>query len=78
MRWAVVPAVALVVLTVLPSAAYALPVGGSGTSSFLSNLTLHDLTLMVAGVGVFGVLLIVIGFVGLRRSRAARRASIIN
>ncbi|GAA1500214.1 hypothetical protein GCM10009827_005330 [Dactylosporangium maewongense] len=45
-------------------------------SSFMSNLTLHDLTMIVAGVGVFGVLLIVVGVLGVRRSRAARRGSI--
>ena len=76
MRWVVVPAVALVVLAVLPSAAQAAPAGGSGTASFLSDLTLRDLTMIVAGIGVFGALLIVVGVVALRRSRAARRASI--
>jgi len=68
-----VPAVALVVLAALPSAAHAAPAGGS---SFLSDLTLRDLTMIVAGIGVFGALLIVIGVIGVRRSRAARRASI--
>ncbi|MDG6105185.1 hypothetical protein Daura_33885 [Dactylosporangium aurantiacum] len=76
MRWVVVPAVALVVLTALPSAAHARPAGGAGGTSFLSDLSLHDLTMIVAGIGVFGALLIVIGVVALRRSRAARRASI--
>jgi hypothetical protein len=45
-------------------------------SSFFRDLTLHDLTMMVAGVGVFGIVLIAIGMLGVRRSRAARRASI--
>ena len=76
MRWGVVPAVALVVLTALPSAAYALPADGKGGTSFLSDLSLRDLTMIVAGIGVFGALLIVVGVVALRRSRAARRASI--
>jgi len=76
MRWVVVPAVALVVVTALPSAAHALPVGGTGGTSFMSDLTLRDLTMIVAGIGVFGALLIVIGIMGVRRSRAARRASI--
>jgi hypothetical protein len=76
MRWVVVPAVALVVLTVLPSAAYALPAGGVGGASLTSDLTLRDLTMIVAGIGVFGALLVVIGVIGVRRSRAARRASI--
>lgn len=76
MRWSVVPAVALTVMVVLPSTAYALPVGGAGGSSFASDLTLRDLTMIVAGIGVFGVLMIVIGVFGVRRSRAARRASI--
>ncbi|GAA3218418.1 hypothetical protein GCM10010532_047070 [Dactylosporangium siamense] len=66
------PAVALVVLTAFPSAASAAP---AGTDDLLSDLTLRDLTMIVAGIGVFGALLIVIGVVAVRRSRAARRAS---
>ncbi|WP_326999734.1 hypothetical protein OHA72_31915 [Dactylosporangium sp. NBC_01737] len=76
MRWVVVPAAALVMLAALPSAAFAAPAGARGASSFTSDLTLRDLTMIVAGIGVFGALLIVIGVVGVRRSRAARRASI--
>ncbi|GAA0745613.1 hypothetical protein Drose_20105 [Dactylosporangium roseum] len=44
--------------------------------SFLDGLSLRDVTWIVAGIGGFGVLMIVVGVVGVRRSRAARRATI--
>jgi hypothetical protein len=44
--------------------------------SFTSNLTIDDITYLVAAVGVLGLLLVVIGVVAIRRSRAARRAAV--
>jgi hypothetical protein len=41
---------------------------------FTSNLTIDDITYLVAAVGVLGLLLVIIGVVAIRRSRAARRA----
>jgi hypothetical protein len=43
--------------------------------SFLQDLTLQDITYMVAAVGVLGLILVVAGIIGIRRSRANRRAS---
>ncbi|WP_460494535.1 SdiA-regulated/phytase-like domain-containing protein [Dactylosporangium cerinum] len=43
--------------------------------SFLEDLTLQDITYMVAAVGVLGLILVVAGIVGIRRSRAGRRAA---
>ncbi|MFC4038904.1 hypothetical protein ACFO1B_10780 [Dactylosporangium siamense] len=43
--------------------------------SFLQDLTLQDITYMVAAVGVLGLILVVAGIVGIRRSRAGRRAA---
>jgi hypothetical protein len=44
--------------------------------SFASNnLSIDDITYLVAAVGVLGLLLVVIGVVAIRRSRAARRAA---
>jgi hypothetical protein len=42
---------------------------------FTSNLTVDDITYLVAAVGVLGLLLVVIGVVAIRRSRAVRRAA---
>jgi hypothetical protein len=49
--------------------------GGGSDGGFLSNLTIDDITYLVAAVGVLGLLLVVIGVVAIRRSRAARRAA---
>ena len=43
--------------------------------SFLEDLTLQDITYMVAAVGVLGLILVVAGIIGIRRSRAGRRAA---
>jgi hypothetical protein len=43
--------------------------------SFLEDLTLQDITYMVAAVGVLGLILVVAGIIGIRRSRAGRRAT---
>ncbi|WP_432986976.1 hypothetical protein [Dactylosporangium sp. CA-233914] len=58
--------------------------GGSGANvptpkakdqSFLQSLTLQDITYAVAAIGVIGLALVIAGVVGIRRSRAARRAA---
>jgi hypothetical protein len=59
------------------------PAGNSGAQapspkakegSFLKNLTLNDLTYAVAAIGVLGLVLVVGGILGIRKSRAQRRA----
>jgi len=49
--------------------------GGDDDGGFGSNLTIDDITYLVAAVGALGLLLVVIGVVAIRRSRAARRAA---
>jgi hypothetical protein len=49
------------------------PSPAADEKSFLSRLTLQDLTYIVAGVGVFGLLMVLAGIVGIRRSRTRRR-----
>ncbi|MFD0581867.1 NHL repeat-containing protein [Dactylosporangium darangshiense] len=43
--------------------------------SFLQSLTLQDITYTVAAIGVLGLILVIAGVIGIRRSRAARRAA---
>ncbi|GAA3457317.1 hypothetical protein GCM10018962_91510 [Dactylosporangium matsuzakiense] len=43
--------------------------------SFLQSLTLEDITYAVAAIGIVGLGLVIAGVVGIRRSRAARRAA---
>ncbi|WP_433216651.1 hypothetical protein ACQP00_08195 [Dactylosporangium sp. CS-047395] len=43
--------------------------------SFLQALTLEDITYAVAAIGILGLALVIAGVVGIRRSRAARRAA---
>ncbi|MEV0560180.1 hypothetical protein [Dactylosporangium sp. NPDC050588] len=50
-----------------------LPTPKPDDRSFLENLTLQDITYMVAAVGILGLILVVAGIIGIRRSRAARR-----
>ncbi|GAA2633740.1 hypothetical protein GCM10010399_77820 [Dactylosporangium fulvum] len=59
-----------------PSAAPAAAPGPGKSRSFLDGLSLRDVTWIVAGIGGFGVLMIAVGVIGVRRSRAARRAMI--
>jgi hypothetical protein len=47
--------------------------GSGGLSGFLHNLTLNQLTRMVAAVGVVGLVLAIAGIVGIRRARRRRR-----
>ncbi|MFG2036933.1 hypothetical protein [Dactylosporangium sp. NPDC048998] len=58
---------------------------GNGTPSpkgkdqgFMQSLTLQDITYAVAFIGVLGLGLVIAGVVGIRRSRAARRAAGLN
>jgi len=46
---------------------------GGGLSGLIHNLTLNQLTRMVAAVGVVGLVLAVAGIVGIRRARRRRR-----
>ncbi|MET7397908.1 hypothetical protein ABZS66_30910 [Dactylosporangium sp. NPDC005572] len=48
----------------------------ASNQSFLDSLSLRDVTWIVTGFGAFGVLLIVVGVLAVRRSRAARRAQL--
>ncbi|MFF5226745.1 hypothetical protein [Dactylosporangium sp. NPDC000521] len=50
-----------------------LPTPKPDDRSFLEDLTLQDITYMVAAVGILGLILVVAGIVGIRRSRASRR-----
>ncbi|MEU7874208.1 hypothetical protein [Dactylosporangium sp. NPDC049140] len=43
--------------------------------SFLQSLTLQDITYAVAFIGVLGLAFVIAGVIGIRRSRAARRAA---
>ncbi|MGI5244590.1 hypothetical protein [Dactylosporangium sp. CA-139066] len=43
--------------------------------SFLQSLTLQDITYTVAAIGIIGLGLVIAGVIGIRRSRAARRAA---
>jgi hypothetical protein len=43
--------------------------------SFLQDLTLQDITYTVAAIGILGLALVIAGVIGIRRSRAARRAA---
>ena len=52
-----------------------LPTPKPDDRSFLEDLTLQDITYMVAAVGVLGLILVVAGIIGIRRSRAGRRAA---
>ncbi|MET7423784.1 hypothetical protein [Dactylosporangium sp. NPDC005555] len=52
-----------------------LPTPKPDERSFLENLTLQDITYMVAAIGILGLLLVVAGIIGIRRSRATRRAA---
>ncbi|WP_327005705.1 esterase-like activity of phytase family protein [Dactylosporangium sp. NBC_01737] len=52
-----------------------LPTPKPDDRSFLEDLTLQDITYMVAAIGVLGLLLVVAGIIGIRRSRAGRRAA---
>lgn len=52
-----------------------LPTPKPKDQSFLQALTLQDITYMVAAIGILGLLLVVAGIIGIRRSRATRRAS---
>jgi hypothetical protein len=47
--------------------------GGGGLSGFIHNLTLNQLTRIVAAVGVVGLVLAIAGIVGIRRARRRRR-----
>jgi WD40-like Beta Propeller Repeat len=49
------------------------PAGQADTRSFFSKLTLQDITYIVAGVGVLGLILVVGGILGIRSSRKRRR-----
>jgi hypothetical protein len=51
-----------------------LPTPKPDDRSFLEDLTLQDITYMVAAIGVLGLALVVAGIIGIRRSRATRRA----
>jgi hypothetical protein len=51
------------------------PASQDDEPSFFSRLSLQDITYIVAGVGVIGLLLVAVGIVGIRRSRAQRRAT---
>lgn len=52
-----------------------LPTPKPDDRSFLEDLTLQDITYMVAAIGVLGLALVVAGIIGIRRSRAGRRAA---
>ncbi|MDG6104577.1 hypothetical protein Daura_08375 [Dactylosporangium aurantiacum] len=52
-----------------------LPTPKPDDRSFLEDLTLQDITYMVAALGVLGLILVVAGIIGIRRSRAGRRAA---
>ncbi len=56
-----------------PAAGAQVPSPTADKRSFLSKLTLQDLTYMVAAVGVLGLLLVVGGILGIRNSRKRRR-----
>ncbi|MER7281402.1 hypothetical protein ABT369_43900 [Dactylosporangium sp. NPDC000244] len=43
--------------------------------SLLQSITLQDITYAVAAIGIVGLGLVIVGVVGIRRSRAARRAA---
>jgi hypothetical protein len=47
--------------------------GDAPSGGRLSNLTLNDITVAVAGVGVLGLILVIVGLLGIRRSRRRRR-----
>jgi hypothetical protein len=43
--------------------------------SFMKSLTLQDITYFVAGIGILGLILVVAGVLGIRKSRTKRRAA---
>ncbi|MDG6110449.1 hypothetical protein Daura_22445 [Dactylosporangium aurantiacum] len=59
-----------------PPAVKAQPTPNTQQQSLLSTLSLRDITWIVAGFGVIGVLMITVGMLAIRRSRAIRRASV--
>ena len=63
--------------SVNPSSAggQAVPSPAADKRSFFSSLSLQDITYIVAGVGVLGLLMVVAGVVGIRRSRSRRAAA---
>jgi hypothetical protein len=54
----------------------AAPAPAPAKQSFVDSLSLRDITWIVAGFGGFGVLMILAGVFGVRRSRATRRAQL--